>query len=297
MNKLLRLLACALVGAASPLHAEVLTNDSVLQLAEVGLGDEAVIAKIGNSQNSFDVSTDALIALRKAGLSSAVIAKMIDAGSIAPVKAVTALSIDSPDPRVPHPAGVYLLADWQADPKMAVINPTTSNQTKTGGFLGYVMTGGLASMSYKTVIPNAQARAQAPVLRPVFYFYFGQPGSDGEVGSFWLAGTVASPAEFSLVQFKVKKDSREAKVGSFNIGGAKSGVMEKDRIPFTFSMISPGVYKVQPDIDLESGEYGFLYSSSTSGGPGLSGGGATTARIFDFSVDNGTGEKPKKKRG
>jgi len=295
MNKLRVMLACALVSAAGPLQAEVLTNESVLQLVEVGLGDEAVVAKIGNSENSFDVSTDALIALRKAGLSSAVIAKMIDAGSAPLTKAPSVLSIDSPDPRVPHPAGVYLLADWQDDPKMQVINATTSNQTKTGGFLGYMVTGGLASMSFKTVIPNAQARAKAPVRRPVFYFYFGQPGANGEVGAFWLAGTVSSPAEFSLVQFKVKKDSREAKVGSFNIGGAKSGVMDKDRIPFTYEMVSPGVFKAQPDIDLEAGEYGFLYSSSTGGGPGLSGGGATTARIFDFSVDDGTAGQANKK--
>lgn len=295
MRGIVKIAAWASVLIAMPAQAETLTNDTVVQLVKIGLGEDAIIAKIDSSDSAFDVSTDGMIGLSQAGVSSAIIAKMISAGSEPEAKAPVALSIDSPDPAVPHPSGVYLLADWQADPKMVVIDPTTSNQTKTGGFFGYLMTGGIASMSFQTVIPNAKARAEAPLARPVFYFYFGQPGADGEVGSFWTAGTAATPAEFSLVKFKVKKNTREARVGSFNIGGAKSGVMDKDRIPFTYSLISPGVYKAQPDVDLATGEYGFLYSTSTSGGAGLSGGGATTARIFDFSIDNPVSEPTDKK--
>jgi hypothetical protein len=100
------------------------------------------------------------------------------------------------------------------------------------------------------------------------------------------ATAVTSPGEFSLVRFAQKKNQREAKVGQFNIGGAKSGVMDKDRISFEFKQVSPGVFKVQPSNDLPIGEYGFLYSTSTgAGGVGLYGGGATAARIFDFAIE------------
>lgn len=277
----------ALALAASPAQAETLNNDTVVALVSAGLGDEAVIAKIDGSAAQFDTSTGALIALKNAGVSSAVIARMIAAGTAATVSANAAMSVDSPDPSVPHPAGVYMLADWLTPAKMAVIDATTSNQTKSGGFLGYALTGGIASMNFKTSIPNAHARVETSQPRPTFYFYFDQANqslSNGARDGFWAAGSVTSPAQFSLVRFDVKKSSREAKVGSFNIGGAKSGVMDKDRIPFTYTMVAPGVYEARPEQALPAGEYGFLYSASTGGGVGIAGVGAMTSRIFDFSI-------------
>jgi hypothetical protein len=275
------------VLAASPLHAETLTNDAVISLVVAGLGDEAVIAKIEGSASQFDTSTAALVALKNAGVSSAVIARMITANSTASARVNAAASLDNPDPRAPHPAGVYLLADWHQPARMQVIDATTSNQTKSGGFLGYALTGGIASMNFKTSIPNAHARIETAAPRPKFYFYFDQANtslSNGARDGFWAAGAVTSPAEFSLVRFDVKKNSREAKVGKFNIGGAKAGVMDKDRIPFEYKMLASGVYEVQPSQALPAGEYGFLYSASTGGGVGLAGVGAMTSRIFDFSI-------------
>lgn len=87
------------------------------------------------------------------------------------------------------------------------------------------------------------------------------------------------------MRFDVKQDRREARVGSFNIAGAKSGVMDKDRISFSYDQVAPGVFKVAPSADLAPGEYGFLYSMSAGGGPGIYGGGVMTARVFDFAVD------------
>ena len=76
-----------------------------------------------------------------------------------------------------------------------------------------------------------------------------------------------------------KSGRREARVGSMNIGGAKSGVMDKDRLAFTYDMVRPGVFRVNPSAALTPGEYGFIYSISGGGAAG-----AATARIFDFSV-------------
>jgi hypothetical protein len=277
--------ACSFAGHAG---AETLDNGKVAALVQVGLGDEAVIAKVRNSAARYDTSTDGLIALRKAGISSAVIAAMIEAAQASDVSADAVRSSDSPDPHVPHPSGVYLLGDWLPQARMLSIDPTTSNQTKTGGFFGYMMTGGIASMSFNTVVPNAQARIVAGNGRPVFYFYFDQSrGSLSTAGqsSPWMAGAVTSPNEFSLVRFALKKGRREAKIGKFNIGGAKAGVMDEDRIPFAYEQISPGVFQVRPSAELRPGEYGFIYSISTGGGGmGMAGMGAQTSKIFDFSV-------------
>ena len=287
MKKLYLSLALASSVLANPAHAETLDNAKVEQLVHIGLGDEAIVAKIKSSATQFDVSTDGMIALNKAGVSSPIIAAMIEAGKGASVSENALYSSDSPNPKVPHASGVYLLAQWLPEPKMLVIDPTTSNQTKTGGFLGYALTGGIASMSFKTVVPSAHARVAATNTRPTFYFYFDQANrslSNGGSASLWLSGSVTSPNEFSLVRFQVKNDRRDAKVGKFNIGGAKSGVMDEDRIPFTYHQIVPGVFEARPDRDLVVGEYGFIYSASTGGGIGMAGVGAMTSRIFDFSL-------------
>lgn len=272
---------------AVPAYADTLNNESVIQLVNVGLGDEAIIAKIESSPSDFQTSTDDLIALKNANVSSGVIAAMIQASNKAQATAAAALAIDSPDPLVPHPSGVYVLADWLEEPKMLAIDATTSNQTKTSGFLGYALTSGIAPMSFKAVIPNEQARIRMDQSRPVFYFYFDEATaslSNRAGASFWNAGAVTSPAEFSLVAFKVKSNRREAKVGQFNMAGAKAGVMEKDQIPFDYERVAAGVFKVVPQRDLPPGEYGFIYSTSTGSGPGMAGMGATTSRIFDFSI-------------
>src|SRR3546814_3151881 len=98
---------------------------------------------------------------------------------------------------------------------------------------GYSRTGCIASLSMKSVLPNATARIRANTSKPVFYFYFDEANAryaQNAASGVWLSGpaaTVSSPNEFSLVRFKEKKNGREARVGSFNIAGAKAGMMDK----------------------------------------------------------------------
>ncbi|WP_338057596.1 hypothetical protein [Sphingomonas beigongshangi] len=283
------IIAAAMLCVASPAAAETLTNRSVISLVQAGLGDEAVIAKIKASDTRFDLGTEDLIALKKQGVPSSVLAAMLAASQSGANAARAALSPDSPDWRVPHPSGVYLLADWLPAPRMQRLDPTTANQTKTGGMLGYALTAGIAPIKMKSVIPNDHARIGATKRKPDFYFFFDEANaglSGGANTGSWLTGpnaTVTSPAEFSLVRFDVRKDRREARVGSFNIGGAKSGVMDKDRIPFDYERVAPGVFRVTPQQPLEPGEYGFLYSLSAGSGPGMFSNSMTT-RVFDFSI-------------
>lgn len=282
----------AAVIAAGSAHAiavaqEVLTNDTIVQLSSAGVGENTIVAKIASSASSFDVSTAQLIELKKKGISDAVVAAMVSASSKAAVSANAALNSDSPDPLVPHASGVYLLTDSGATSKMNRIDATTSNQTKTSGFLGYALTSGIAKLKIKQVIPGSEARVKTNSRRPVFYFYFDQAnaGLSSGNGNFWSgAAPVTSPNEFSLVKFDIKKDRRETAVGQLNIAGAKTGVQDSQRLALTYTDIRPGVFKVIPATDLPPGEYGFIYSASSGTGVGLYAGGATTSRIFDFSI-------------
>jgi len=271
-------LGCALF-LASPVFAETLDNSTVIALVRAGLGNEAVIAKIKATDGKYSLSTNDLIALKNEGVPGDVIAAMISASSKADSPA--AMSLTAIDPMVPHPSGVYLI-DTPAN-KLARIDPTQSSQAKTGGIFGYALTAGIASMSIKVAIDGSGARVASRDARPSFYFFFDASNpATSNLSSSWAAGsaqTVTSPSEFTLVRLMEKKGRREARVGSMNIAGAKTGVMDHDRIPFDYEMVRPGVYKVTPKKALEAGQYGFIYALSGTGTAG-----AMTARIFDFSV-------------
>jgi hypothetical protein len=273
-----RMMAAALLLFAAPVYAEQVTVDQVVELSLAGLGDEAIIAKIKSSGARFDLSTDQMLSLKKLGVSGPVLAAMLTSGSTGG----TTMSISSPDPMAPHPAGVYLLHGHLPKPEMKRIDPTMSSQAKTGGIIGYAFTAGIASMSVKVAIANDRANTKAFSKQPVFFFFFDESNPSAVQQGAFLAGLVtnaSSPSEFSLVQLMKKEGRREARVGSMNIAGAKSGVMDKDRISFQQELVRPGVYRVTPTAPLEAGEYGFIYSFT--GGMGA---GGAMARIFDFSV-------------
>lgn len=272
------LAASALFLAMPAAAAEVITNDTVVALVASGIGDEAVIAKIKASTGRFDLSTNQLIALKNKGVSGPVLAAMLAGGA----PAAAAMSIDSPDPMAPHPSGVYLMNDWSPQKRMQRIDATVTSQAKTGGIFGYALTGGIASMSIKAAIQDDSARTKAQASRPTFYFFFDESNPETRQNLSWTSGTTAavtSPNEFTLVRLMPKKGRREARVGSMNIAGAKTGVMDSDRIAFDFEMVRPGVYRVVPKQPLKAGEYGFIQSITGGGSAG-----ALTARIFDFAV-------------
>lgn len=66
-------------AAASSISSDVLTNSDVLKMIEAKLPDSIIIAKIRTSACKFDTSTDALIKLKQAGVSDAIIQAMVEA--------------------------------------------------------------------------------------------------------------------------------------------------------------------------------------------------------------------------
>ena len=271
--------AAPAVPYSSPVQVgpERMTNETVITLVRAGLGPEAVIAKINSSVGTYDSSTDSLIRLKQAGVPDPVIAAMLTR-SKSPVLTNALADNANANPLSPHSPGIYLM-DPSAG-RMIRIDPTVSNQVKTSGLLGYAFSYGLASMKLKSVIPNPGARVQSVGRRPVFYFFFNQSGPLAEISGFGssFAAMTSSPNEFSLVRFEQKRDHREASVGSFNLGGMKTGISDKARVSFSYDDVAPGVFRVSPSADLPPGQYGFVSSMSAGSGAGF------VARIFDFSV-------------
>jgi len=65
-------------GEATP--GQALTNDDIIKLVQVKLGDSIIIQKIKSSACAFDTSTDALVKLKAAGVSDVVVQAMVEGG-------------------------------------------------------------------------------------------------------------------------------------------------------------------------------------------------------------------------
>jgi hypothetical protein len=77
--------ALAQSGSQSPTAPQTFTNDDVIKLVQAQLSESVILAKIKSSTCDFDTNTDALIKLKRAGVSEPVLQAMLDAMTPAPV--------------------------------------------------------------------------------------------------------------------------------------------------------------------------------------------------------------------
>ena len=59
-------------------QTEILTNSQIVEMSKIGLSKEIILKKINYSQSNFDVSTNALIELKRDGVADEVIALMLE---------------------------------------------------------------------------------------------------------------------------------------------------------------------------------------------------------------------------
>ena len=84
-------------------QANMLTNATIVEMTKSGLNDEIIVASIQRSDVNFDVSGNALLELKAAGVSNAVIGKMIEKIG---AKTTSSGSDTSPDATASTPAGL-----------------------------------------------------------------------------------------------------------------------------------------------------------------------------------------------
>lgn len=109
---------------------DAITNTRVIEMTKLGLDDEIVIAKIKAAKCSFQLADTDLVGLKAAGVSSKVVAAMLDASVIT-------------EPRI--------TVDGQ------VLELHALAQAKVGGRFANAMTGGIKSVKWKAYLQGAHA--------------------------------------------------------------------------------------------------------------------------------------------
>lgn len=267
----LKLFRVCLIGLLTPIsvYAQAFDNKAVISLHNAGLGEGTILTKINSLPCGYDVSTEGLISLKKAGVSDTIIAAMVDrcTGSTR----AQGISNASTDPLIKRAPGIYVFQDWQAAKNLVLIRPAINSGVRTTG-------NGSALFPLKQLlqIPKTNSQNRIPVNRPAFYFYFN--ADDRNVSDFGVDQSRAaqSPNEFNLIRFKIKNGAREIEVGRasqyFSLS-VRNGINPKDAIAFSVDEVGDGIFKVTPDQAIISGEYAFVFSGEKGG-----------SRVYDFSI-------------
>lgn len=260
---------CALSGGQLQAQ-EILTNNDLIQLAELGIGEEVILSKIAHSPNDFDTSTDALLQLKKAGLSSAVLARVVEAGNSNSQSKV----VDANDPTVAHRPGIYY---FNGDGNLVELLPNVTSQSKSRGALGTAMSYGIAKTKQMSRLNGPSARTHFD-RAPEFYFYFNQQETSFEQNLYNFYGFVSatSPNEFTLAKLTPKDDARELETGASNSYTTEHGISSKHAVDFEIDPVAPGIYKVTP-IYLAPGEYCFVFTGAAPSA-------YSQQKVFDFSI-------------
>jgi hypothetical protein len=264
---------------------EILTNDKIIQMVEIGLDESIIAEKIRQSDCQCQTDTASLAKLKTAKVPNSVIMAMLNAasGNSSPNDGSGNSGKSSENPKendsgilgkLQEP-GIYVVDNGE----LKLIEPSVFSGTKSNFLLGAV-TYGIKKSKVRATVRGKTANMAVSNSKPEFYFVFNpayQNSGDAMTGLFW-GMPATSPNEFVMVQMKVKDSSREAVMGEYGVWSMKTGASEKEIREYSFEKLKPGIYKVIPKENLATGEYCF-YFASTVAGLGMAGG-----KIFDFSI-------------
>ena len=242
-----------------------------------GISEDVILAKIratstaGNGAMSFDTSVEGLRALKAANVPDSIVKAMIDPAPAAP----TIVSLAAPatlSPNLPPPeVGVY----WKDGSNFVLLQGQAISQSKVGGRAANVFTYGIRNVHWDAFLNGPTSINRVRELRPIFYFYV----PDG-----------ASASDYVLLRLNKKGDRREFQIGTFGgwLGGT-SGVERDKELPFRAEHIGIRIYRVSLSSDLKPGEYAFFMGTGQQSGTigqmaGKGAGGATSGRVYDFTI-------------
>jgi hypothetical protein len=237
-------------------NSDILTDASIINLHKAGLDDDVIIAKVETSKTNFDLSTDKLIELKNAGISSAVIKALIDKGK----SGGASIAAETAPRREPMAASSAALENLntpyyynkQQNRYMATEKIVASVKVKHK-MLGY----GGTSFLYEADGNRSPIRVT--------------PQDDLS----FMINTGGNPLpEFVLYKLKADGDKRDATSMEVKLfGGTKT---PENVITYNTSVVKSGVYKITVSQRLAPGEYFFAGRPVTSG---------TSIDVFAFGVD------------
>jgi hypothetical protein len=254
---------CAALVAASyfpangqELSKRKMSNQDVLDMVSMGLGDEVILEKIHSAaETEFTTDLESLKALKAAHVSDPVIRAMINPKAAAAPAAASGGAAAAANPDFPEDIGVY----QKVRGKLVEVTPEVVGW-KTGGALKSFATNGLNKGHVNGTIQGPKSALQV--------------GNDAEFIIKCPEGTAVT--EYQLLRLDMKGDRREFRSVTGGIIHSSGGA-EKNAEKFDYEKIGPRVFKIKLP-PLKKGEFGILPPGSTSGNV------ASQGKLYTFGI-------------
>ncbi|RZK22270.1 MAG: hypothetical protein EOO56_09155 [Hymenobacter sp.] len=239
-------------AAKGATRSETLTNRGIIALTGAGLSPELIVAKIESATCAFDLSTDGLVALKKAGVTDGVLQAMMSraSGKAGGIPKSQPLPTAGKAPKLEIANHPYLR---NATGKWLPLEKATSSLKSKMVAMGY----GGVKMLFQ--IPNEKSPSRLAA-------------TDSAVFLINTFGTTVP--ELVLYQAKLEKGNRAA-VGA-KVGGLSGVSSGQDVITFNILPVGNGIFRLIPSKKLPSGEYFFA---------GKPVGNVMTVDAYAFGVD------------
>jgi hypothetical protein len=249
-------LASFLPASSQQVSKRKLSNQDVLDMVSLGLGDDVILEKIKSApETDFATDLESLKALKAAKVSDPVIRVMINPKAASAPAAPSAAAPAAANPDVPEDIGVYI----RVRGKLAEVTPEVVGW-KTGGVLKSMATYGVTKGHVNGTIQGPKSALQV--------------GNDAEFIVKCPEGTAVT--EYQLLRLDMKGDRREFRAMTGGIMH-QSGGAEKNAEKFDYEKIAPRVFKIKLP-PLKKGEFGILPPGSTSGNV------ASSGKLYTFGV-------------
>jgi hypothetical protein len=265
LPSIVNVLLVAAVVTAMPARAQQgLTNADIIKMQSAGLSENIILASVNGQPAAYDTSTDGLLALKKAGVSDAVVAAMIsrNAAMKSGVANPAGTNMTAPAPAGPPPGvdevGVY----YQDKNKAWHPVPSEIVNTKSGGVLKSIATDGIVKGDTNGHIKGAESATKLTTGSNLLIFM----------------PETFSANDYILVKLHKNSNNREFRAMT---GGVfhSSGGAAKDSVPFGAEKLAPHVYELTFGAPLGRGEYGILPPGAMA-----TSNLAASGKIYSFSI-------------
>jgi len=228
MKKIIMLLVISSVFASLVPMAEadaVLKNDDIINMVELGLDEELILTKIEVSDTEFDTSTEALLKLKEAKVSTTVIKKMMNPNENSLLPGIPGISPACTTFFYLSPTGKQKLPGIRAIRKAS---------------------------RRKAFIPYYPANASEQ-----FYFLKGSSSNLSVSEKQPVFITEIAPASLQLIKFGMHRNGDRYIV-------FEQGSSDRE-IQIEIESSKNGSYKIKPTVELQPGEYAFMLMETHRG--------------------------------
>jgi hypothetical protein len=241
-----------------------LTNTDIVKMQSAGLSEGIILSSVNTQPAAYDTSTDGLLALKKAGVSDAVVAAMIsrNAAMKSGVGSPSGTNLPSAAPAGPPPGvdevGVY----YQDKNKAWHPIPSEIVNTKSGGVLKSIATDGIVKGDMNGHIKGPESPTKLTTGSNLLIFM----------------PETYSANDYIVVKLHQNSNNREFRAVT---GGVfhSSGGATKDTVEFGSQKLAPHVYELTFVSPLTPGQYGIIPPGATTTSNLAAGG-----KIYSFSI-------------